>query len=112
MAVHGASDGLVLAGAVPVLGMIAPVFWLCSDSGEYLPLTRLIGAPPTPWSVKPPGCSPRLMVAGAPPVFFTVTVCVVCPCQATVLVMVPGVTVTRPALRVKFTLFATCCAMF
>src|SRR5215467_11996924 len=98
MAVHGASDGLTFAGAVPVAFSIAPVFGSCSDSGEYEPAIRLSGGPPTPWSVKPPGCSRRLMVAGAPPVFFTVTVWVAEPCQLTVLVMLAEVTVTWPAL--------------
>lgn len=52
------------------------------DSGLKLPLTFCSAAPLACW-VKPPACSPSLTVAAAPPVFLTVSFCVLAPPQAT-----------------------------
>src|SRR5882757_7480476 len=79
----------------------APEMSLCAamDSGEYWPGTRFSGAPD--WTTAPPGVSPRVRVAGAVPVFCTVTAWVALLPQATVLSMDAGVSVNWPAVRLR-----------
>src|SRR5690349_25175277 len=96
MGVHGASAGPG-AGAGLVPTPPAP-----TDSLERVPATRLSGAPPWARIWNPPGCSPMLSVAGAEPVFLMVSVGVAVACQLSVLSMLSGVTVSWPALRLKF----------
>src|SRR5882757_6457276 len=85
----------------PLAPESAPEMSLCAamDSGEYWPGTRFSGAPD--WTTDPPGVSPRVRVAGAVPVFFTVTFWVALPPQATVLAMDAGVTFNWPAVRLR-----------
>ncbi len=99
ISVHGASDGETLGFAVAVAFFTA--LPLCSDSGEYLPVIFCSGAPPCASSTLPPGTSPTVTVAGEPPVFLTVTTWLAVPSQFTVLAMLVGVTVMRPALRLN-----------
>src|SRR6185369_13443350 len=100
MVAHGAAAGLLFAGAVPVALVTLPSL-PCRDSGEYLPEIRFSGAPCWVRMVLPPGTSPMVTLASAPPVFFTVTVCVPVAAQARVLAMLVGVTVIWPAARLK-----------
>src|SRR5215470_1460665 len=110
MAVHGASDGEASAGAFAAGE--APLAAGRNACRVTVVCTRFSGAPPWRSGVTVPGCSPMVTVAGAPPVFFTVTVAVACPCQGTVLSMLAGVTLSWPAGSAKLALVAKLTATF
>src|SRR3954447_6156064 len=104
MAVHGGAYGVTPALAPDALPC-------CSRPLAKSPFTRCSGAPAVA-VVLPPGCSPILAVTGAVPVFFNVSAAVADFCQPTVLLIAPGVTVSRGADSARSAAVAQLAATF
>src|SRR3954452_236444 len=96
-----ASQASPAAPGATVAVLPAAVAAALLDSGEYVPLTSLRGAPLAEAMLNPPDCSPSLTVAAAVPVFLTVRVLVVCSPQPTDPVTEVLSSVNCPALSAK-----------